>query len=151
MEGRGEVDLRALGEQLRHAGKAVFYPYMAGTRRDDSGFARVDDPGALAVGEHEFLEPPGEAPSARAGELDVVVVPALAVSGSGHRLGYGAGYYDSILPKFCPPAVSVVVVYDFELLPELPSTSGDVACDVVVTDERTLRRGLGDPGFEGRD
>jgi 5-formyltetrahydrofolate cyclo-ligase len=139
MEIRGEIDLRLLDEQLRHLGKRVFYPFMPGPRRAGPGFALVDEPASLAPREHEFLEPPLDAPSARGGELDVVVVPALAVSAAGHRLGYGAGFYDSVLPQFSPPALSVVVVYDFELLPELPTTEGDVACDVVVTDSRTLR------------
>jgi len=139
MEMRGEVDLRLLDQHLRHSGKRVFYPFMAGPHHAEPGFALVDEPAALASREHEFLEPPLDAPEARAGELDVVVVPALAVSAEGHRLGYGAGFYDSVLPKFCPPALSVAVVFDFELLPELPTTPGDVACDVVLTDLRMLR------------
>src|SRR5690349_816903 len=100
------------------------------------GFARVDDPTALAAREHEFLEPPADAPSANSGDIDLVVAPALAASADGHRLGFGAGFYDGVLPSFCPPAFSVVVVYDFELLPELPHTPGDVRCNVVVTDVR---------------
>lgn len=139
MAGRGEVDLRALDGRWRQAGKLISYPFMPGPVRDAPGFAPVDDPAVLAPRDHEFFEPPDEAPQARAGELDVIVVPALAVTGSGQRLGYGAGFYDAVLPKFCPPAISVVVVYDFELLPELPSTAHDVACDIVVTDSRTLR------------
>jgi 5-formyltetrahydrofolate cyclo-ligase len=139
MEARGEVDLRSLDAELRRAGKQVFYPFMQGPHRAEAGFARVDQPAALAPREHEFFEPPFEAPAAVAGDVLVVAVPALAASAAGHRLGYGAGFYDTVLPKFCPPALSVVVVFDFELLPELPVTAGDVACDVVVTDLRTLR------------
>jgi 5-formyltetrahydrofolate cyclo-ligase len=139
METRGEVDLRLLDEHLRCAEARVYYPFMSGANRAEPGFALVVEPDALAAGDHEFLEPPPGAPAARIGELDLVIVPALAVSATGHRLGYGAGFYDTVLPKFCPPALSVAVAYDFELLPELPTTAGDVACDVVVTDSRTLR------------
>jgi len=67
-----------------------------------------------------------------------VLVPALALDSRGHRLGYGAGYYDRTLPRFCPPAVSIGVAYDFQLLVELPVTEGDVPCDWIVTDTRAL-------------
>ena len=139
METRGEIDLRLLDDHLRRTGKRLFYPFMSGPHRAEPGFALVEEPTALAPREHEFLEPPLDAPAARPGELDVVVVPALAVSAAGHRLGYGSGFYDALLPRFSPPAFSIAVAYDFELLPELPTTAGDVACDAVVTDSRTLR------------
>ena len=42
------------------------------------------------------------------------------------------------LPDFVPPAVSVIVAYDFQLLAEIPTLPHDVACQLVVTDTRTL-------------
>jgi 5-formyltetrahydrofolate cyclo-ligase len=65
-------------------------------------------------------------------------VPALAVSSAGHRLGYGVGFDDATLPDFCPPAASLIVAFDFQLLAELPTLDHDFACDLVVTDARTL-------------
>jgi 5-formyltetrahydrofolate cyclo-ligase len=65
-------------------------------------------------------------------------VPALAVSPDGHRLGYGAGFYDATLPDFRPPGTAIAVVFDFQVLVELPVLSHDVACDVIVTDRRSL-------------
>ncbi len=69
------------------------------------------------------------------------MVPALAVTDTDHRLGYGRGFYDVTLPDFCPPALSVVVAFDFQLLAELPVLEHDVACEVVVTDARVIRAG----------
>lgn len=139
MHARGEVDLRPLHGLLRRDSKRVFYPFMATAGRAANGFAQVDDERTLAERGNGFLEPPDDAPSARRTELDVVVVPALAVVADGHRLGYGAGFYDALLPEFRPPAVAIAVAYDFELLAELPTTANDVACDIVVTDQRTFR------------
>jgi len=42
------------------------------------------------------------------------------------------------LPDFCPPAVAAVVVFDFQLLGELPVTKEDVASQLIVTDRRKL-------------
>ncbi len=139
MEDRHEVDLRALDAEARQAGKVVYYPFMdksdGGYR---TGFRRVDDVTGLAERGRGFREPPPEVPEARRGDVDLVVVPALAAAADGHRIGYGAGFYDATLPDVCPPARSVVVVFDFQLLAEVPCTLHDVACDVVVTDARVI-------------
>ena len=66
-------------------------------------------------------------------------MPALGVAPSGHRIGYGAGYYDRTLPLHAPPAVTLAVAYDFQLLAEVPVTEGDVPVDFIVTDRRVLR------------
>jgi 5-formyltetrahydrofolate cyclo-ligase len=133
---RCEVDLRSLHEKLAERGVRLFYPFMQpepdGTRL--TGFRRADVLSELAEQGQRFLEPPPSAPQALRGDIDVVVVPALAVADNGHRLGYGAGFYDATLPDICPPAHSIVVAYDFQVLLELPVWSSDWACDAVITD-----------------
>jgi 5-formyltetrahydrofolate cyclo-ligase len=140
IEDRGEVDLRALDEALRAAGKSLYYPGFA---RDDGGRERTDlrlteSASELASLGQRFSEPPAEARSASRGQVDLIVVPALALAANGYRLGYGLGYYDSLLPDFRPPAVAVAVAFDFQLLAELPALEHDVPCDIVVTDSRTI-------------
>ena len=70
-------------------------------------------------------------------ELDVVIVPALALDPAGQRIGYGAGYYDRALAMAA--VVKVGVIFDFQLVSEVPAMDGDVAVDWVVTDRRVLR------------
>lgn len=136
---RKEVDLRGLDAEARRRGKRVYYPFLE--QRGDtlvSGLrltASLDD---LAQRGQPFHEPPPQAAQAARGDVDLIFVPALAVAPSGHRLGYGAGFYDSLLPDVRPPARALVVAYDFQLLVELPTLPHDVACDAVVTDARTL-------------
>jgi 5-formyltetrahydrofolate cyclo-ligase len=143
MEDKNEVDLRAFGARCRERGVRVYYP-ISGESRDDSGFSQVEVERGRG-----FCEPAALAPRAAPEEIDVIVVPALAVSPSGHRLGYGAGFYDSVLPRYSPPALTVVVAYEFELLLEIPSLPHDVPCDVVVTDARTFRAGT-EPEARGK-
>src|SRR4029077_7939559 len=88
----------------------------------------------------ELREPSLAEPEAVPGELDVIMVPALAVDPGGHRIGYGAGYYDRTLPRFAAAtATGVAVTFDFQLLAEIPSLGNDVRVDWVVTDTRVLR------------
>lgn len=137
---RNEVDVRPLDALAREANKLVYYPGV----RVDAGGARHSDfrltasAGDLADRGRRFWEPPSEAKSAVRGDLDLLVVPALAVALSGHRLGWGAGFYDAALPDFRPPARAVIVAYDFQLLAEVPNVPHDVPCDFVVTDGRSV-------------
>jgi 5-formyltetrahydrofolate cyclo-ligase len=56
---------------------------------------------------------------------DVVLVPALAVDRSGHRLGRGGGSYDRALTRVAPHTPVLAVVYDNEVLPEVPADDHD--------------------------
>ena len=159
--GRGEVDLRSLDVALRRDGKRVFYPFMrpqdvehradarqetaparesAGETSYTTGFARVDDTSRLEDYGRGFLEPPRGTPLAERGQLDVICVPALAASAALFRMGYGAGYYDVTLPDYCPPARSIITIFDFQLLAELPIEPHDVPCDAVLSEARLIRQ-----------
>jgi 5-formyltetrahydrofolate cyclo-ligase len=90
--------------------------------------------GRLAAGRFGLAEPPGpRLPAAALGTADVVVVPALAVARDGTRLGRGAGYYDRALPLARPDALLVAVVFDEELVDELPAEEHDRPVSAVVT------------------
>ncbi len=135
IESRHEVDLRGLDERFRARGVRVAYPSI----EPESGVMTFRFATALAALEDKgygFLEPASDAPEAT--ELDVIIVPALAVDPTGHRIGYGAGYYDRVLPRYAPPAVSIAVAYDWQLVAEVPATAHDVRCAWVVTDVRTF-------------
>ena len=67
-----------------------------------------------------------------------MIVPALAVDETGQRIGYGKGFYDRLLARIAPPASTLVVAYDFEIVAEVPATEHDRRVDVVVTDARTV-------------
>ena len=136
---RNEVDLRELDARARAAGKRVFYPFMADAGETlRTGFRLAAEATLLCEQGRGFCEPPPDAPEAGAGDLDLIFVPALAAGPSGHRIGYGAGFYDATLPEFCPPGQSLIVAYDFQLMGELPVSPIDIACNYVVTDKRSL-------------
>jgi 5-formyltetrahydrofolate cyclo-ligase len=140
IEGRNEVDLTALDARLRAAGKRVAYPSIDPDTRVMT-FRFVADPAALEERGLGFREPDPGAEEAAA--LDVLVVPALQVDARGHRVGYGAGFYDRALPRFSPPARSIAVAFGFQLIAEVPDTEGDVPVTLVVTEDRILDPGAG--------
>lgn len=137
IEERHEVDLRDLDARLRERGVRIAYPAVDPETRAMS-FRFVEQTGSMIEQGFGFREPSQDSPEATPGTLDVVVVPALAVDPTGHRLGYGAGYYDRTLPAFAPSAITIAVAFDFQLLVEIPFTAGDVPVSWIVTDTRTL-------------
>lgn len=125
---RGEVDVASLLAAARADGKRVVLP------RVGEGDALTFHLGeALVASAFGVLEPAADAPTATP---DLVLVPGLAFDERGHRLGYGAGYYDRFLGALHPATIGVC--FDFQLVPELPDTPGDVAVDRVATDARVL-------------
>ena len=112
-------------------GARVLLPVVPGGGRE---LVWAVDTGRLAPGRFGLLEPVGPRLGATAvGTADVVVVPALAVSRDGVRLGRGGGYYDRALRHARPGAVLVAVVFDDEFLDEVPTEAHDHRVTAVVT------------------
>jgi 5-formyltetrahydrofolate cyclo-ligase len=142
---RREVDLGSLHELLDRRGVRIYYPFMDPVLQRDSAPAernaqyatgfRLWQPGdVLEQRAQHFVEPSPNRPIAARGDVDVLVVPALGITSQGYRLGFGSGFYDATLPDLCPPARTIAVGYDFQLLIELPIEPHDFKCDAVVTD-----------------
>jgi 5-formyltetrahydrofolate cyclo-ligase len=67
-------------------------------------------------------------------QLDLIVVPGLAFTAEGNRLGRGAGFYDQFLSAIPATTVKVGVCFEFQKVPEVPQESHDVKMDTVVCD-----------------
>ena len=65
--------------------------------------------------------------------LSLVLVPGLAFTPAGHRVGYGGGYYDRWLAAH-PGHPTVALCYDYQLTDELEAEAHDVPVDMVLTD-----------------
>lgn len=71
-------------------------------------------------------------------DVDLMIIPAAAVDTAGMRLGWGRGYFDKTIGSMerCPPVYAVV--FDSEILDEVPSDVRDERVSGVVTPTRTL-------------
>jgi len=83
-------------------------------------------------------EPPADAAQVDHALVDVLLVPGLAFDELGHRLGYGRGYYDRLLPRLRPDAHVVGVTFEDLLVPALPAEPHDARVGHLAT-ERGLR------------
>jgi 5-formyltetrahydrofolate cyclo-ligase len=65
--------------------------------------------------------------------LDVAVVPGLAFTADGRRLGQGGGHFDRFLPRLREDCLRVGVAFREQLVAELPTAEHDAGVDVVIT------------------
>ncbi len=95
--------------------------------------------GDIAEGMFGLPEPVGEVLGPIAvNDVDLLVIPAAAVDRSGMRLGWGRGYFDKTIGSMerCPPVYAVV--YDTEILDEVPRDLHDQRVTGVVTPTQRL-------------
>lgn len=130
-----EVQTELVARRCLADGKLLAYPRVAGERLQ---FVAVDDLAVLAPGAFGIPEPQGggEVPL---GSLDLLIVPGVAFDLSGHRLGYGKGYYDRALAGACGRPLPIGFAYEFQLVANLPVAGHDVRLGQLVTEQRWLR------------
>ena len=75
---------------------------------------------------------------AEAGEIDLFVVPGIAFTEKGYRIGYGRGMYDRFLAQV-PEAGKIGLCYEENITNFAPSQH-DVPMNLIVTEDRIIRR-----------
>jgi 5-formyltetrahydrofolate cyclo-ligase len=95
----------------------------------DLDWATSEGPDSLAAGPRGLLEPGPAEPRRGTGAIaraDMVIVPALAADRRGNRLGKGGGSYDRALARVGGLVPTVALLFDGELLDEVPAGPHDV-------------------------
>ncbi|MBI2542481.1 5-formyltetrahydrofolate cyclo-ligase [Candidatus Woesearchaeota archaeon] len=91
---------------------------------------------SLIQGKFGILEPI-EAMSIAYKNIGLVLVPGIVFDKTGHRIGYGFGYYDRFLAKV-PKAIKIGLAFDFQLVDKIARETHDVPVDFIVTEERVV-------------
>ncbi len=100
----------------------------------------ITSTGDLTEGAMALLEPdPARTSEVPIAEIDLVLVPGLAFTHAGYRLGYGRGYYDLLLTECAGTAIGLA--FDAQLLDVLPTEAHDRPVDLIVTESETIHTG----------
>jgi 5-formyltetrahydrofolate cyclo-ligase len=130
-----EVQTELVARRCLADGKRLSYPRIKGGGLE---FVAVSGLGELAPGTYGIPEPTGEA-LVPYPELELLVVPGVAFDLSGHRLGYGKGYYDRTLARCVAFLERVGFAYEFQVVEQLPADPHDCRLTRLVTEQRILR------------
>ncbi len=128
-----EVRIRPFLEERMGMGGRVCVP----RHRDDAPgyeWCWVSPGDAWRDGPWKVAEPAGRQPADPA-DIQVALVPAVAVDREGRRLGHGGGHFDRLMAELTCPRIAVV--FEFQLLDEIPADTHDVPVDFIVTEKGT--------------
>ena len=106
--------------------KRVVIPRIEG---EEMEFYDIAD--GVKVGAFEIMEPVATTPI-EPSEIDVMIVPGVAFTTDGYRLGRGKGFYDRYLSHNGFRAYTIGVCYHCQLIEELPAESHDKRVELVV-------------------
>jgi 5-formyltetrahydrofolate cyclo-ligase len=121
---KGEPDTEPLFARLAAAGKTLVLPRMVDRQIEP---ALVGD-GLVAAG-FGLLEPTGAVVDPMS--IDLVIVPGLAYTMDGYRLGYGGGNYDRFLPL--TRAATIGVCFVEQVVDTVPLEPHDLPVQAVIT------------------
>jgi 5-formyltetrahydrofolate cyclo-ligase len=131
-----EIDPRPLMRELADAGARLALPIVVGRGKPLIMRAwAFGDP--LVAGVWGIRVPRDDAPAV---DPDILLVPLLAFDRRGHRLGYGAGYYDMTLAalRAKKEIVAVGVGFGAQEVPEVPTTPRDARLDLMLTETEVI-------------
>ena len=133
---RSEFNPVPLMRRLADAGARLALPVVAG--RGKPLIMRAWSFGApLTAGVWGIREPPPEAPEV---DPDVLLVPLAAFDRRGHRIGYGAGYYDLTIAglRARKPVTAIGLAFAAQEIDAVPITPRDARLDLVLTEREMI-------------
>jgi 5-formyltetrahydrofolate cyclo-ligase len=132
---RGEADPLPLLSQLAAAGVTTALPVVAG--RGQPLIFRQWRPGdRLVTGPIGLREPAAESP---ASNPDLLFVPLAAFDRTGHRVGYGAGYYDATLAALAATRpLAIGLAFSEQEVALIPAEAHDHPLAFVITERETI-------------
>ena len=125
-----EIDIDPYIEHLLRAGVEVVAPRWNGETYEIARLKGLDAK-SLRRGPMGIREPV-DADIVRPRDVHVWIVPGLAFTRGGRRLGYGGGWYDRFLASAPKGAVKIGVAYSFQIVDDLPAEPHDIPLTDIV-------------------
>jgi 5-formyltetrahydrofolate cyclo-ligase len=127
-----EVLTQDIIQELLSNAKEVFLPKIIGDKME---FRRIADFSSLEKGSFDIMEPKEDCE--KDNKLDVILVPTVAITPEGVRLGYGHGYYDRFLAENKMTTISLTL--EKQIVKNIPRAEHDKTIDWIVTEDKMLQ------------
>ena len=131
-----EIPTQDIIQELLSNGKDVFLPRVI---EENLEFRKIKDFSSLEKGRFDILEPKEDCEKDNC--LDVILVPTVAISPKGVRLGYGYGYYDRFLAINKSTTISLTL--EKQIVKSIPREKHDIIIDWIVTEDRVFQSQIG--------
>ncbi|MBU1992529.1 MAG: 5-formyltetrahydrofolate cyclo-ligase [Patescibacteria group bacterium] len=128
----GEVGTEVLIEKWANS-KNICIPKIAGTKMHAKRIQSTKD---LQKGRFGIKEPNGQNDEVAPEYIDLIFVPGIGFDLTGHRIGFGLGYYDRFLKK--TNCLKIGLAYEFQIIDNVPGEPHDVPVDMIITEKRII-------------
>ena len=133
---KSEINPLPLLKRLAAEGAKLALPVVLG--RGKPLLMRTWEFGApLEAGVWGISQPKADAPEI---DPDILIVPLAAFDRAGHRIGYGAGYYDMTITRLrgIKPVIALGIAFAVQEIPRVPATERDARLDLVLTEREII-------------
>jgi 5-formyltetrahydrofolate cyclo-ligase len=127
-----EVKTHEIMQEILSHGKTLALPRVEG---DGLVFCDVKKFEDLQKGEFGIMEP--KQYCGMIDRFDLIIVPAVAMTRNGQRLGYGCGFYDRFLAD--KDITSIALAYSKSIAKSIPHDKSDAIIDIIVTEDEIIR------------
>ncbi len=118
-------------------GKIVCVPVMSGKKRE-MFFVEIKGFEELSKNKLGIFEPKLDFDKVLNSDFETaIIVPALAFSRSGHRLGYGGGFYDKYLSE-ADSFFNIGLAFDFQISDEVFNDEFDIPVDIILSENEKI-------------
>ena len=129
-----EVETDGIINGLLKKGANIFVPFYS-KKHKSWGLCKFQGWQELEEGPLGILQPKNPGITS-ADIVDLAILPGLAFSKGGVRLGYGKGVFDKLLSQ--SKALKIGLAYDFQVVEKLPREKHDLVMNIVVTEKRVI-------------
>jgi 5-formyltetrahydrofolate cyclo-ligase len=126
-----EVKTYDILQDILKSKKEVSLPKVV---KKDLVFKKITSLSDLEEGNFSVMEPKDYCEEVK--NMDVIIVPAIALTKEGYRLGYGFGYYDKYLSS--RKSRTIALCYSKQIIKSFPHSDHDIRIDCIVTEDKVI-------------
>lgn len=131
---RDEVYMSPINHHILESEKSLYLPYVD-MKEKRMTFHRVTDLSDLTLSKYGILEPnPQMHPEVDIQCFDLVLTPGVAFDHTGHRLGYGGGFYDRFFQALSSDVPRLGIAFSIQQLDLLPLEPHDLPLTGLITE-----------------
>lgn len=131
-----EANIWPWAQNAAAAGKAIYLPGRH--QKVEAGFFELRPDALPPIFSPGVFDMGPQARPAQQDELDLILLPGLAADFSGNRLGYGGGWYDTLLAKMGGDSPRGIVLFEEQMVETVPSEPWDIPIQFIITPERLI-------------
>jgi methylenetetrahydrofolate dehydrogenase (NADP+) / methenyltetrahydrofolate cyclohydrolase len=129
-----EVSTINLISKLLKKNKTVIIPKINNSKLE---FKKINSLKDLEKGSFDIFEPLAKCKNINPKELDLIIIPCIAIDEKGNRIGRGKGFFDKFLSRN-KNIKTICLAYELQILPKIDPENHDQKIDIIVSEKKVI-------------